>query len=86
MIRGGRVSRNGGALLDTESPARMPDGRVDDHIGVDGSPLDKAPPLYLVMNKPRGVVTTASDEQGRETMYDLLEPWSSWVGPGRKVG
>ncbi len=52
-----------------------------DHIGVDGSPLDKAPPLYLVMNKPRGVVTTASDEQGRETIYDLLEPWSSWVGP-----
>ena len=33
------------------------------------------------MNKPRGVVTTASDEKGRETVYDLLEPGLPWVGP-----
>ena len=52
-----------------------------DRIEVDGSPLGKAPALYLVMNKPRGVVTTASDEKGRETVYDLLEPELAWVGP-----
>jgi 23S rRNA pseudouridine2605 synthase len=77
LIRSGRVSLNGRIARDVESPVRMP----GDHIAVDGSPLDKAPPLYLVMNKPRGVVTTASDEKGRETIHDLLEPGSSWVGP-----
>jgi len=59
----------------------MPDGRVDGRIEVDGAPIDKTPAIYLVMNKPRGVVTTASDEKGRETVYDLLEPGLPWVGP-----
>jgi 23S rRNA pseudouridine2605 synthase len=64
----------------------MPDGRIDDdrigdRIEVDGSPIDKTPAIYLVMNKPRGVVTTASDERGRETVYDLLEPELPWLGP-----
>ena len=48
---------------------------------VDGLPLDKQPAIYLIMNKPRGVVTTASDEKRRETVYDLLEPGLPWVGP-----
>jgi 23S rRNA pseudouridine2605 synthase len=52
-----------------------------DRIAVDGSPLNQAPAIYLVMNKPRGVVTTASDEKGRETVYDLLEPQLPWAGP-----
>jgi 23S rRNA pseudouridine2605 synthase len=59
----------------------MPDGRIDDRIEVDGSPIDKVAATYLVMNKPRGVVTTASDEKGRKTVYDLLEPGLPWVGP-----
>ncbi len=77
LIRGGRVSLNGRIARDVENPVRLP----GDRIAVDGSPLDHAPPHYLVMNKPRGVVTTASDEKGRETIYDLLELGSSWVGP-----
>jgi 23S rRNA pseudouridine2605 synthase len=52
-----------------------------DRIEVDGSPLGKAPPVYLAMNKPRGIVTTASDEKGRETVYDLLDPGLPWVSP-----
>jgi 23S rRNA pseudouridine2605 synthase len=52
-----------------------------DRIEVDGLPLDKQPAIYLIMNKPRGVVTTASDEKGRKTVYDLLEPGLPWVGP-----
>jgi len=53
----------------------------DDRIEVDGSPIGRTPAIYLVMNKPRGVVTTASDERGRKTVYDLLEPGLPWLGP-----
>jgi 23S rRNA pseudouridine2605 synthase len=81
LIRAGRVTQNGQIIRDPENPVRMPDGRVDDRIEVDGSPLDRTPAIYLVMNKPRGVVTTASDEKGRKTVYDLLEPGLPWVGP-----
>jgi 23S rRNA pseudouridine2605 synthase len=52
-----------------------------DRIEVDGSPLDKTPAIYIILNKPRGVLTTASDEKGRATVYDLLEPGLPWVGP-----
>src|SRR5271167_969929 len=89
LIRAGRVTLNGRTTRDPESPVRMPDIagaldkdlHVDDRIEVDGSPLDQAPAIYLVMNKPRGVVTTVSDDKGRKTVYDLLEPGLPWVGP-----
>jgi len=59
----------------------MSDGRIDDRIEVDGSPVNKLPAIYIIMNKPRGVVTTASDEKQRATVYDLLGPALPWVGP-----
>lgn len=77
LIRAGRVTLNGLLTRDPESPVRIPLDRIE----VDGSPLDKTPAVYLIMNKPRGVVTTASDEKGRATVYDLLDPGLPWVGP-----
>src|ERR1700716_1203921 len=77
LIRAGRVTLNERIVRDPERPARIPQDRIE----VDGSPLDKQPAIYLIMNKPRGVVTTASDEKRRETVYDLLEPGLPWVGP-----
>jgi len=68
---------NGLIARDPEKPVLTPQNRIE----VDESPLDKRPAVYLIMNKPRGVVTTASDEKGRETVYDLLEPGWPWVGP-----
>jgi 23S rRNA pseudouridine2605 synthase len=50
-------------------------------VEVNGTLIAELPRIYLVMNKPRGVVTTASDEKGRKTVYDLLEPSLPWVGP-----
>ncbi len=77
LIRVGRVRQGGRIVRDPESPVRI----SQDLIEVDGLPLDRSPALYLVMNKPRGVVTTASDEKQRKTVYDLLEPGMPWVGP-----
>src|SRR5271156_1250456 len=92
LILAGRVTLNGRIARDPETPVRMSDDRIvrridgvddrsADKIQVDGAPLYKTPAIYIVMNKPRGVVTTASDEKGRATVYDLLEPGSPWVGP-----
>jgi 23S rRNA pseudouridine2605 synthase len=85
LIRAGRVRLNGRVARDPESPVRVPGvslgGLVADRIEVDGSVLAKTLPVYLVINKPRGVVTTASDEKGRKTVYDLLDSGWPWVGP-----
>jgi 23S rRNA pseudouridine2605 synthase len=81
LIRAGKVTLNGTIVRDAETPVRVANGRLAERIEVDGLPLDKKQPVYLVMNKPRGVVTTASDEKGRETVYDLLDPGLPWVGP-----
>jgi len=48
---------------------------------VDGTPLAARTKVYLMLNKPRGVVTTASDEQGRETVYAYLDDALPWVAP-----
>lgn len=77
LIQAKRVSVNGRIVRDPEVPVRLP----QDQIEVDGLPIEKRPAIYLVVNKPRGVVTAASDEKGRETIYDLLERCAPWVGP-----
>ena len=64
-------------ISDPEFAVQLPRDRID----VDSLPVEKSPAIYFAMNKPRGVVTTASDEKGRETIYDLLEPGTPWVGP-----
>ncbi|MEA2485728.1 MAG: rRNA synthase, partial [Actinomycetota bacterium] len=46
-----------------------------DEVEVDGSYVPLQPDLvYYLMNKPEGVVTTADDPEGRETVLDLIEP------------
>lgn len=69
LIEEGRVEVNGKIVV--EQGMRVnPD---TDHIRVDGSRIP--PPrhhLYLVMNKPRGVVSTMEDPEGRRTLLDYL--------------
>lgn len=70
LIRAGAVRVNGevitrlGAQADPET----------DRIEVDGRVLRfPRQPVHLLLNKPRGVVTTAADPQGRPTVYQLLK-------------
>jgi len=77
LVRSGRVTLNQRLTRDPEKPVRM----GLDHIAVDDAPIEERPKIYLMMNKPRGEVTTASDEKGRATVYDLLRSGAPWVCP-----
>ena len=68
LVREGRVTLDGRLVRDPETPATE-----SSKITVDGKPVSKIAHVYFAMNKPRGIVTTASDEKGRETVMDLLK-------------
>lgn len=82
LIRAGRVRLNTRLCRDPETPVHL----ECDKIEVDGHALAGEQKVYLIMNKPRGIITTASDEKGRETVYSILDgcgeslPWISPVG------
>ena len=52
-----------------------------DRLEVDSERIHESQKIYLMLNKPRGVLTTASDERGRETIYDYLDKELQWVAP-----
>lgn len=68
LVEAGRVTV-GGELV------RDPERRVDvrrAHIAVDGKTVRAQSNVYIMLHKPRGWVTTSSDEHGRSTVYELL--------------
>jgi 23S rRNA pseudouridine2605 synthase len=80
LIAEGRVQVGGKVIRDALL-------RVDpdrDHIAVDGKRVVGERKVYLMVNKPRGLVTTRDDPQARSTVYDCLEgldlPYVSPVG------
>ncbi|MGO1003751.1 pseudouridine synthase [Lysobacter sp. CA196] len=79
-IAAGRVAVDGRIVRDPEFP--IVQGRH--RVAVDGTAIDAAPRLYLMLNKPRGLVTTAQDERGRDTVYRCFDgaglPWLAPVG------
>lgn len=77
LIRGGHVRLNGNLTRNPESPVHIGKDRIE----VDGISVEVGTLIYFMLNKPRGVVTTASDEKGRETVYEYLERDTPWVGP-----
>jgi 23S rRNA pseudouridine2605 synthase len=77
LIRSGHVRLNGHLVRDAKTPVRL--GK--DQIEVHGRKVATAGKTYLMLNKPRGVVTTARDEKGRKTVYSLLPEYRDWIAP-----
>jgi 23S rRNA pseudouridine2605 synthase len=77
LIREGSVQLNGAVRRDPETPVDID----RDRIAIGGRRIDRAEKIYLLLNKPRGVVTTTSDEQGRQTVYSYLRKGTPWVAP-----
>jgi 23S rRNA pseudouridine2605 synthase len=76
LIRAGRVILNGATCRNPEAPVGE-----HDQIEIDGQELATQAKVYFALNKPRGVVTTASDEKGRETVYAYLDDGLPWLAP-----
>ena len=77
LIREGKVRLNGATPRNPETPVRLGVDRVE----IAGRPVRAAEKVYVVMNKPRGIVTSAADEKGRETVYSLLPEDKGWLAP-----
>jgi 23S rRNA pseudouridine2605 synthase len=77
LIIAGRVKWNGAVRRDPETPVHLGKDRIE----IDGQPVARSSNIYLALNKPRGVVTTAADEKGRETVYSLLPENLPWLAP-----
>ena len=77
FIRAGRLKVNGKVERDPERwvwPER-------DRVELDGKRLRPVPRTYLLLYKPKGVITSHGDPDGRKTIYDLLGASGRWVAP-----
>lgn len=77
-VRAGRVSVDGRRVLDPERPTDP----AREVLQLDGAAVGAAARVYVAVNKPRGIVVSAADERGRDTVYDLLKDAGlPWLGP-----
>ncbi|MCD9029438.1 rRNA pseudouridine synthase [Luteimonas sp. BDR2-5] len=77
-VREGRVRIAGTRIDDPEHPVALDEPR----IRIEGQVATGAAHRYLMLNKPRGLVTSVRDEQGRDTVYRCLDAADvGWVAP-----
>jgi 23S rRNA pseudouridine2605 synthase len=76
-IQAGRVKVNGRVLRD---PDHWTDPRSDT-VHLDGNRLRPVRKIYLLFYKPKGVITSHGDPEGRKTIYDCLGRDVPWVSP-----
>src|SRR5580693_3854988 len=71
----GRIRVNGRVVSNAQYPVRQGIDRIE----IDGQEFAAASRVELMLNKPRGLVTTVKDERGRDTVYscfaDAKLPW-----------
>jgi len=77
LIGEGRVRLKGAITKNPEAPVRLGKDRIE----VDGAEVTAATKIYWMLNKPRSLVTTVDDEQGRVTVYAKLPPGLPWMSP-----
>lgn len=84
-IREGRVRVGGRVVRDAEYPVALD----RDDIAIDDGRAESVAPIHLMLNKPRGLVVSARDERGRDTVYRCFDgatldgeplPWLAPVG------
>jgi 23S rRNA pseudouridine2605 synthase len=80
-IRSGRVCVDCHAVTDPLTWVDLDRQRIT----VGGTDAPRRQDVTLALHKPRGVVTTRSDERGRRTVYDLLPPGLPWVFPAGRL-
>ena len=69
LISKGKVKVNGKTITEMGYKTNF-----SDYIEVEGHPIETVEDkVYYLLNKPRGIVTTASDEKGRKTVVDLIK-------------
>ncbi|NJP38148.1 pseudouridine synthase [Alkalicoccus luteus] len=69
LIEDGKVQVNGETVTELGKKADA----AKDTILVDGVPLQKESPVYYVLYKPSGVISSAKDEAGRKTVVDYID-------------
>ncbi|WP_255988354.1 pseudouridine synthase [Chitinolyticbacter albus] len=78
LVRAGRVAVNGKLIRDPIAWVDL----AQDRFAVDGEAVAAQRFVYLMLNKPRGLVTTAQDDRGRDTVYQCLAGADlPWIGP-----
>ena len=77
LIRSGKVSVNGRVITDPRSITRLGHDRIE----VGGVTPRRQPWTLIALHKPRGVVTTRSDPDGRTTVYEFLTDVPARVVP-----
>ncbi len=77
-VRDGRVRVAGRVVRDPEYPVLLDAANIE----LDGRVASTVAHRYLMLNKPRGLVTTARDEQGRDTVYRCFDGADlGWIAP-----
>ena len=67
LIKNGHVTINGTVVDNLATQVK-----ASDRVEIDGSPIYNEEKVYYLLNKPRGVISSVSDEKGRKTVVDLL--------------
>jgi 23S rRNA pseudouridine2605 synthase len=76
-IEAGRVKVDGRPATDPLAPVVPERARIE----VDGQTAGRAAPVTILLHKPRGVVTTRSDPEGRPTVYSCLDGLETYISP-----
>jgi len=68
LIKKGKVSVNGKIVRELGTKAK-----ISDEIIVEGNILSREEKVYFLLNKPRGIISSTSDDKTRDTVVDLID-------------